>query len=592
MYRRLISICVLLLLSSCTTKIGVQKENNQAVDQLEQLFADDWEYQLKEYPIFATFFGDRRYNALLPAVSVADNERQLAQEETFLARLAEIDRTALTTPHKLNYDIFKLLKQNDIAEYRFKTYLIPISSRSGFHIYFPQLADRVPLRSVEDYENYIARLNGFEDFALSHIELMRTGISEGYVLPGITLKGFEGTIQPHIVKDASESILFAPFEKFPEAIDGDTRTSLTEAGISAILNSVVPGYEAFLMFMTEEYLPATSDDIAASSLPNGKAYYQHRVRLFTTMDITPKEVHDIGISEVKRIRGEMEDLIRETGFEGSFLEFISFLRTDDQFYVDSPQALMAEVALTLKKMDGQLPSLFKTLPRAPYGIKKIPDFIAPKTTTAYYNRPSGDGTKAGFYFVNTYDLRSRPTYEIEALSFHEAVPGHHLQIALQMEMENIPNFRKSASITAFVEGWALYAERLGLEVGFYEDPYSNFGRLTYEMWRALRLVVDTGMHYFGWSRQRAIDLMVENSALTLHNITTEVDRYISWPGQALGYKMGELKIRELRADSKEKLGDKFDVRDFHEVVLGSGAVPMNVLEANVNNWVSEKLSGM
>ena len=592
MYRRLIPICVLLLLSSCATKIGVQKENNQAVDQLEQLFADDWENQLKVYPIFATFFGDRRYNALLPAVSVADNERQLAQEETFLARLAEIDRTALTTPHKLNYDIFKLLKQNDIAEYRFKTYLIPISSRSGFHIYFPQLADRVPLRSVEDYENYIARLNGFEDFALSHIELMRTGISEGYVLPGITLKGFESTIQPHIVKDASESVLFAPFEKFPEAIDEDTRSSLTEAGISAILNSVVPGYEAFLMFMTEEYLPATSDDIAASSLPNGKAYYEHRVRLFTTIDITPKEVHDIGISEVKRIRGEMEDLIRETGFEGSFLEFINFLRTDDQFYVDSPQALMAEVALTLKKMDGQLPSLFKTLPRAPYGIKKIPDFIAPKTTTAYYNRPSGDGTKAGFYFVNTYDLRSRPTYEIEALSFHEAVPGHHLQLALQMEMENIPNFRKSASITAFVEGWALYAERLGLEVGFYEDPYSNFGRLTYEMWRALRLVVDTGMHYFGWSRQRAIDLMVENSALTLHNITTEVDRYISWPGQALGYKMGELKIRELRADSKEKLGDKFDVRDFHEVVLGSGAVPMSVLEANVNNWVSEKLSGM
>ena len=239
-----------------------------------------------------------------------------------------------------------------------------------------------------------------------------------------------------------------------------------------------------------------------------------------------------------------------------------------------------------------MPSLFKTLPRAPYGIKKIPDFIAPKTTTAYYNRPSGDGTKAGFYFVNTYDLRSRPTYEIEALSFHEAVPGHHLQLALQMEMENIPNFRKSASITAFVEGWALYAERLGLEVGFYEDPYSNFGRLTYEMWRALRLVVDTGMHYFGWSRQRAIDLMVENSALTLHNITTEVDRYITWPGQALGYKMGELKIRELRANSKEKLGDKFDIRDFHEVVLGSGAVPMSVLEANVNNWVSHKLSGM
>lgn len=590
MYRKMILVIVLLLFASCSSYTGVQKQNNQATGQLEQLFADDWEYQLKESPLFATFYGDKRYNAALPSVSVADNQRRLAQEKAFLTRLAEIDRNALSATHQLNYDIFKLLKQNDIAEYQFKTYLTPITNRSGFHVSFPQLADRVPLNSVEDYENYIARLNGFEVYAQSYIELMRAGISEGYVLPGITLKGIGGTIEPHIVKDASESLLFAAFEKFPDDIDEAAQANLTEAGKSAILNSVVPGYEAFLKFITEEYLPAAREDIAASSLPDGKAFYEHRVRLFTTLDITPKEVHKIGHSEVKRIRGEMEELIRKTGFEGSFQDFVQFLRTDDRFYVDSPKALMAQIALTLKLMDGQLPTLFKTLPRSPYGIKKIPDFIAPKTTTAYYNGPAGDGSKAGFYFVNTYDLRSRPTYEIEALSFHEAVPGHHLQIALQQEMENIPEFRKYASFTAFVEGWALYSERLGLEVGFYEDPYSDFGRLTYEMWRALRLVVDTGMHYFGWSRQKAIDYMAENSALTMHNITTEIDRYISWPGQALGYKMGELKIRELRAYSKEKLGDKFDVREFHEVVLGSGAVPMNVLEANVTDWVSNKLS--
>ena len=583
MYRKMILVIVLLLFASCSSYTGVQKQNNQATGQLEQLFADDWEYQLKESPLFATFYGDKRYNAALPSVSVADNQRRLAQEKAFLTRLAEIDRNALSATHQLNYDIFKLLKQNDIAEYQFKTYLTPITNRSGFHVSFPQLADRVPLNSVEDYENYIARLNGFEVYAQSYIELMRAGISEGYVLPGITLKGIGGTIEPHIVKDASESLLFAAFEKFPDDIDEAAQANLTEAGKSAILNSVVPGYEAFLKFITEEYLPAAREDIAASSLPDGKAFYEHRVRLFTTLDITPKEVHKIGHSEVKRIRGEMEELIRKTGFEGSFQDFVQFLRTDDRFYVDSPKALMAQIALTLKLMDGQLPTLFKTLPRSPYGIKKIPDFIAPKTTTAYYNGPAGDGSKAGFYFVNTYDLRSRPTYEIEALSFHEAVPGHHLQIALQQEMENIPEFRKYASFTAFVEGWALYSERLGLEVGFYEDPYSDFGRLTYEMWRALRLVVDTGMHYFGWSRQKAIDYMAENSALTMHNITTEIDRYISWPGQALGYKMGELKIRELRAYSKEKLGDKFDVREFHEVVLGSGAVPMNVLEANVTD---------
>jgi len=592
MFKQLIFISILTIFSSCTTNSGVKKQNNQAVEQLEQLFADDWEYQLKESPLFATFYGDRRYNAVLTAVSVADNERRSGREQAFLARLEEINRSALPPTHQVSYDIFKLLKQNDIAENKFKTYLTPITNRSGFHVSFPQLGDRVPLKNVEDYENYIARLNGFKDYAQSYIELMRAGIKEGYVIPAITLKGVEGTIEPHIVKDATESLLFAAFEKFSGDIDEDSRASLTEAGKNAIMNSVVPGYEAFFKFMTEEYLPAASDDIAASSLPNGKAFYEHRVRLFTTMDITPKEVHDIGHSEVKRIRVEMETLIRDTGFEGSFQDFVKFLRTDDQFYVDSPRALMAEVALTLKKMDGQLPTLFKALPRSPYGIKKIPDFIAPKTTTAYYNSPAGDGSKAGFYFVNTYDLRSRPTYEIEALSFHEAVPGHHLQIALQQELENIPEFRKYSGFTAFVEGWALYSERLGLEVGFYEDPYSDFGRLTYEMWRALRLVVDTGMHYFGWSRQRAIDFMEENSALTLHNITTEIDRYISWPGQALGYKMGELKIRELRSDSKEKLGDKFDIREFHEVVLGSGAVPMNVLEANVNSWVSHKLSGM
>jgi uncharacterized protein (DUF885 family) len=287
----------------------------------------------------------------------------------------------------------------------------------------------------------------------------------------------------------------------------------------------------------------------------------------------------------------MSTIIADVEFEGTFQDFVTFLRTDPQFYVEDPEQLMKEVAYVLKKMDGELPTLFKTLPRMPYGIKRVPDFLAPRTTTAYYNRGAGDGTRAGFYYVNCYDLGSRPLYEIEALSLHEAVPGHHLQTAIQMELENMPMFRRYNWITAFGEGWALYAERLGMGTGFYEDPYNDFGRLTYEMWRACRLVVDTGIHYMGWSRQRAVDIMAENTALTIHNITTEVDRYISWPGQALGYKIGELKIRELRTRAEGELGADFDVREFHDVVLGSGSVPLDVLEANVTNWIAQRSGG-
>jgi len=302
--------------------------------------------------------------------------------------------------------------------------------------------------------------------------------------------------------------------------------------------------------------------------------------------VAPQEVHDRGLAEVARIRSEMQTIVDELEYDGSFADFLEFMRTDDRFYVDTPEALMRHVAYVLKRMDGKLPELFGRLPRMPYGIERVPDYIAPRTTTAYYDGPSGDGSKAGTYFVNTYDLGSRPLYEVEALSLHEAVPGHHLQIALQQEMEYLPAFRRYSGFTAFVEGWALYAERLGLEVGFYEDPYSNFGRLTYEMWRATRLVVDTGIHYFDWTRQQAIDYMAENTALTLHNITTEVGRYITWPGQALAYKTGELKIRELRLRAETVLGNRFDLRAFHDVVLGSGAVPLSVLEQNVEAFIA------
>jgi uncharacterized protein (DUF885 family) len=396
------------------------------------------------------------------------------------------------------------------------------------------------------------------------------------------------SLRAQIVTDPANSIFYKPFEGFPNLVSGADRQRLAAAAQAAIRGSVVPAYQSLLKFLETEYVPGSRTGIAASELPDGRAFYQDRIRYFTTLDLSPEEINAIGLNEVKRIRSEMDSVIQKTGFEGKFRQFIDFLRSDPRFYVTSPQALLEKSALVLKRMDGELPRLFKTLPRLPYGIREIPAFSAPGQTAAYYQPGTGDGSVAGNYYVNTYDLASRPLYEIEALSLHEAVPGHHLQIALQQELADLPNFRRFAGFTSFVEGWALYSERLGMEVGFYQDPYSDFGRLSYEMWRACRLVVDTGMHALGWTRQQAIDFMAEYTSSTLLNITNEVDRYIAWPGQALAYKLGELKIRELRALAEKELGADFNLRDFHDQVLLGGAVPLDVLETHIREWVAGK----
>jgi uncharacterized protein (DUF885 family) len=562
-----------------------------ARDALHGLFGESWAFQLEEDPLLATRVGEHRYNDRLPSVTVADYERGLEARRSFLGRLRAIDRDALAREDRISYDILDRQLQDQITELEYRGYYMPITNRTGFHISFAQLGERVPLRTVQDYENYIARLGGFRDYAEQHIELMREGMAEGFALPAVVLEGYEQVISPHVVEDPEASRLFGPFADFPESVPAGERSRLVEAGRTAISESVVPGYEAFLAFMRDDYVPAGRESIAIAEIPHGREYYEHRVRLFTTLDLTARDVHERGLEEVQRIRAEMEAVIEEARFDGSFAEFLEFLRSDPQFYAQTPEELMRYAARVGKRMDGELPRLFKTLPRMPWGLREVPDFIAPQTTTAYYQQPAGDGTEAGFYYVNTYNLPGRPLYEVEALTLHESVPGHHLQIALQQEIEGLPEFRRFAGFTAFVEGWALYAERLGLEAGFYQDPYSNFGRLTYEMWRALRLVVDTGIHAFGWDRQRAIDLMAENSALTLHNVTTEVDRYIAWPGQALAYKVGELKLRELRARATEALGADFDLRVFHDVVLLSGAVPLDVLEENVDVWIAQQREG-
>ncbi|MCO6455207.1 MAG: DUF885 domain-containing protein [Pirellulaceae bacterium] len=575
-----VPLCLLLVLLPLTLA-AEQPAVPDAQAALDQILEDAWQFELRTDPLFATRVGEHRYNDRLPDTSPGELRRQAEFRQTLLTRLEAVPIERLPRSAQINHAILRRTLSDAAKFQEFSSHLMPLTNRWGFHIAFPELPQRVPLGTLRDYENYLARLRDFPRYADEQMAWLAEGMRQGRVLPAAVMEGYLETIRPHIVDEPEQSLLFAPLRRFPDRIGADEQERLREAGRRAVAEQIVPSYQRFLEFMRDEYLPACRPTTAIADLPDGREYYRFLVRHFTTLDVTPEEVHAIGQAEVVRIRGEMRDVIRRAGFEGGQAEFVKFLREDPRFYATSAEQLQKEVAWILKRMDGRLPELFKTLPRTPYGLRVVPAYIAPKTTSAYYSQPAGDGSQAGFYYINTFNLKSRPLYEMEALSLHEAVPGHHLQLALQQELRDLPPMRRFTEFTAFVEGWALYAESLGREVGFYEDPYSDFGRLSFEMWRACRLVVDTGLHYLGWSRQRAIDFMAEHTALSLHNIEAEVDRYISWPGQALAYKMGELKIRQLRTDAEQKLGAAFDLREFHDVVLGSGSVPLDLLEENV-----------
>lgn len=554
-------------------------------DRLHALFDETWAFRLREDPLRATSVGEHAYDDRLPRVSVEDWRRRAEYYRDVLVQLDVIDRDTLDASDRINYDMFRRQLADDLQELEFKGYLLPINADSGFHMDLSRLPSRVPLGSVADYENYIERLKRVRRYIGEHIELMREGLRIGLTLPRVVLLGYDVTIETHVVDDMEASVFFAPFESFPTSVSQAEQDRLRAAGAAAIRDSVVPGYRDFLEFMTEDYIPGARETIGASELPNGRAYYAYLVGHFTTMDVTSDEVHQVGLEEVARIRREMDDVIEEIGFEGNFAAFLTFLRTDPRFYPKSAEELLKQASFIAKKMDGMLPSLFKTLPRQPYRVAPVPDHIAPKYTAGRYVGAPIDSTEPGTYWVNTYKLDSRTLYTLEALTLHEAVPGHHLQNALRQELTELPEFRRYSGIGAYGEGWGLYSERLGLEAGFYQDPYSNFGRLTYEMWRACRLVVDTGLHNQGWTRDQAIDYLASHTALSLHEITTETDRYISWPGQALGYKMGELKIRELRERAENVLGNDFDVRAFHDVILLNGPVPLPVLDDLVSAWI-------
>ena len=560
------------------------KEGNAEASKLHEVFEIHWQREMRQNPVRASLLGDRRFNRQWRDMSEQARQKRYEGDKQALADLRSIDREILSEEDRLNYDLFERQYRVAVNKFQFDMDLMPISQLDGIQT-LDEIGDRIRMKKIGDYEDFLARLNKLDVLMEQTISLMQEGIRKGIVPPKVTMKRVPAQIEKQLVDDAEQSLFYKPFANMPENIPSEEQERLRQNARETIEQTVIPAYQRLYKFFTETYLPASRENVGVSKLPNGKEFYEFAVQKFTTTDLTPDEVHELGLQEVARNREEMKAVMEEVGFDGGLHDFFEHLRTDPQFYYDTPEELFDAYLAVSKRIDPKLVDLFGKLPRMPYGLKKIPDAIAPDTATAYYTRPAADGSRPGYYWVNLHKPETRPKYEMEVLSVHEAVPGHHLQIALQQELENLPNFRRYGGPTVFIEGWGLYSERLGYEIDMYEDPYSKFGQLTYDMWRAVRLVVDTGMHYKGWSRQKAIEYFKDNAAKTELDIVNEIDRYISWPGQALAYKAGQLKILELRDKAEKTLGDDFDVREFHDVVLGNGAVPLSVLEKLVTEWI-------
>jgi uncharacterized protein (DUF885 family) len=554
--------------------------------RLRQLFAQNWEYTMREYPEFATAVGYPGQNARWTDNALEAIARRKRELNDPLNVLRTIDRAKLSPTDQLNYDLFRRTFTDAVEESRFPGELMPINQMGGVQQDVPSTIAQMPAGSVREYEDIIARLRAVPVLVNQTIVLLERGLAAGLTPPRVTLRDVPAQAQNLVVDDPIKSPLLAAFTRFPPEVPGADQERLRAGAVVAYRDSVAPAFRKLSAFLRDKYVPGARTTTGIRDLPNGLAWYQVRARSSTTTELTPAQIHAIGLAEVKRIRGQMDSVIAASGFKGSFAEFVQFLRTDPRFFWTTPEDLVRGSRELMKRIDPELVRLVGTLPRLTYGVSPIPSYAERSQTTAYYQPGSPRGRRPGTYFVNTYNLPARPKWEMEALSLHEAVPGHHLQIALAQELEEVPEFRRYGGYTAFVEGWALYSESLGGELGLYGDPYSKFGQLTYEMWRAVRLVIDTGIHTMGWTREQAIDYFKANAAKTEHDITVEVDRYIVWPGQALAYKIGELKIKELRAYATTTLGSRFDVRAFHDQVLGGGAVPLDVLEARIRAWVA------
>lgn len=502
--------------------------------------------------------------------------------------LNNIDEASLAYNDQVNLELLKYDIEENISDYKYKAYLNPILADEGFHTSLAYMGSDV-FSSKEDCENYLKRIKDIPRYVDENISLMQKGLTLGIDQPKAILDGYQNTYEQHIVSDVTKSIFYKPFLKKSFTIsDADWQTITNEAKAD-VMQYAVQSFKKIKTFFDQEYLPKTRKTIGVSNFPNGLAYYQDRVHHYTTTDMTYEEVYQLGLSEVARIKKEMEAVLKEVNYKGNMQQFIQYLRTDPKFYVTTPEQLLKEASYICKKSDGMLSSFFGKLPRQPYGVEAVPAYLAPTYTAGRYSGAPIHSKRAAHYWVNTYDLKSRPLYNLEALTMHESVPGHHLQISLAQELDSLPSFRRNLYVNAFGEGWGLYAEYLGTEMGFYKDPYSHFGRLTYEMWRACRLVLDVALHTKGWTREQGVKYLSENTALSLHEVNTEINRYISWPGQALAYKVGELKIKELRKRAEDKLGNKFDIREFHDTVLSQGSVTLKVLEMMIDKYIAEKL---
>jgi uncharacterized protein (DUF885 family) len=561
-----------------------------AAAALHRLFDEQWERGLRESPETASYRGDKRYNDRWSDLSLEAIQARQQADRDALARLHAIDRDALSEQDRLSYDVFAWQIERAVERQKYNEWQRPVSQRGGVQN-AEGIAEVLPFADARDYRDWIARLQAMPALLAQTTELMRAGLAAGNTPPRVLMERVTGQIQAQIVDDPAQSPFYKPFAKIPDAIPAAERAALRSQAQAAIREQVVPAYREFARFFADDYLPGARETIAAADLPDGKAYYDYLVGQFTTTDLTADQVHAIGLREVARIRAEMEQVRREVGFQGDLKAFFEHLRTDPKFFYDSPEGLLTAYRAMSREIDPQLVKVFRTIPRLPYGIRPIPDNIAPDTTTAYYQPGAVDGSRAGYYYVNLYRPEVRPKWEMMALSLHEAVPGHHFQFARAMELPEVPMFRRVGYFTAYGEGWGLYAERLGYDMGLYDDPYDRMGQLAYDMWRAVRLVVDTGMHSKGWSRQRAIDFFMDNAPKTEQDIVNEIDRYIGWPGQALAYKIGQLKISELRERGERELGNRFDLRDFNDAVLATGSVPLATLERHMLEWIQAQKAG-
>ena len=584
-------LLIILFISSCSS-VDIDEPNKiTSIDENSKfkIYLDnDWEKNLNENPLFASYVGDKRFNDKINSNSIKEFNDSKKSDLSSLSKLRQINESNLTDENKLNYKLKEFDLVNNIESKEFPIYFLRLNQRGGIQSFY-ETGNRLVYLSKEDYFDWFSRLEQFSQNIINSLEINKKGLNEGITQPRLVTEGVIAQIDALINSDIENNPYMKVFIEADENMfSPNEKNNLINDVKDLITNEINPAYKKLYDFLKYEYLPKSRNTIGISDIPGGKEYYEYLARYFTTTNLTPDEIHNLGLREIERIRSEMEDIIKKVEWEGDFDSFLNYLRTSPRFYYDNPEDLFNAYLIMSKTIDPLLPKIFKTFPRAPYGVIPIPDESAPFTTTAYYNSPSPG--RPGYFYANLYKPESRPKYEIPVLTVHEAVPGHHFQISIAQELENVPVFRKYMGITAFVEGWGLYSEELGEHMGIYDDPYDKFGQLTYDMWRAIRLVVDTGMHYKNWSRDDAIQLFVDNSAKSLLDIENEVDRYIAWPGQALAYKIGQLKILELRTRAETILGDKYDIKDFHYEVLKRGSLPLDLLEFYIDQWIESTLN--